>query len=89
MSVKGYQDNMESWLRKHRHRLSLRAIEKEIGCPATTLCKVVSGTIRLPKKYIAPLIKVAFDLYYIKFKRPQLASQKIEEMVNIQKEQNV
>lgn len=53
---------MEDWLIKNKHRLSIRAIEKEIGCPASTLSKVANGNIKLPGKWRKKLEKVARDL---------------------------
>lgn len=53
---------MEDWLIKNKHRLSIRAIEKEIGCPASTLSKVANGNIKLPGKWRKKLEKVAKDM---------------------------
>ncbi len=53
---------MEDWLIKNKHRLSIRAIEKEIGCPASTLSKVANGNIKLPGKWKKKLEKVAKDM---------------------------
>ena len=49
--------NMEivDWLKANKDRLSLRAIEKELSIPDTTLSKAVNGTQELPKKWVAPL----------------------------------
>lgn len=53
---------MEDWLIKNKHRLSIRAIEKEIGCPASTLSKVANGNIKLPKRWEKRLREVVADL---------------------------
>jgi hypothetical protein len=43
------------WLRKNKNRLSLRAIEKELGMPPTILTKAVNGHQKLSAKWISPL----------------------------------
>lgn len=50
--------NETNWLKKHKNRLSIRAIEHEIGCPSTTLSKVANGTMGLPEKWRGPLREV-------------------------------
>lgn len=55
---------MKNWLIKNKDRLSIRGIEKEIGCPDTTLQKVVQGKQGLPKKWEEPLQKVIEDMKY-------------------------
>jgi len=47
---------IETWLKDNNHRLSFRAIERELGIPDTTLSKVCKGTMKLPKKWEQPLI---------------------------------
>lgn len=39
------------WLKKNARFLSVSAIEKEIGCPATTIHKFVEGSRPLPNKW--------------------------------------
>jgi len=51
-----------NWLRDNRDRLSLRAIEQELGIPSTTLSKAVSGQQMLPKKWVEPLTKLREQL---------------------------
>jgi len=51
-----------NWLKKNKNRLSIRAIELEIGCPSTTLSKVINDTIKLPKKWVEPLNVVIADM---------------------------
>lgn len=46
---------MEQWLKDNAHLLSIRAIEKEIGCPSTTLTKAANGRMKLPQKWEKPL----------------------------------
>ena len=59
---------MENWLKKNKDRLSIRAIEKEIGCPASTLTKVVNNAKRkLPEKWVEPLMKLALDMAHTSF----------------------
>jgi len=48
--------NIVNWLIENKDRISIRAIEQEIGCPSTTLSKVVNGTMKLPQKWEQPLI---------------------------------
>ncbi len=48
---------MIDWLRKNKKYLSIRAIEKEIGCPTDTLQKFVNGR-NLPEKWVKPLTKL-------------------------------
>lgn len=43
------------WLKKNARFLSISAIEKEIGCPATTIQKFVDGKRTLPLKWQKPL----------------------------------
>lgn len=43
------------WVKTNREILSIRAIEKAIGCPTDTLQKAVNGSQNLPKKWIEPL----------------------------------
>ncbi len=49
---KAEMNNQEltEWLKSNRYRLSVNFIEKEIGCPSTTLNKVITGTMKLAKK---------------------------------------
>lgn len=47
---------MIEWLKKHKQHLSIRAIEKEIGCPTDTLQKYVKGR-PLPQKWVTTLEK--------------------------------
>jgi hypothetical protein len=42
-------------IRKNKNYLSIRAIEKELGMPDSTLIKAVNGTQTLPKKWAQPL----------------------------------
>jgi hypothetical protein len=42
---------MLDWLKKNRAFLSIRAIEKYLDIPATTLSKAVSGVQELPPKH--------------------------------------
>lgn len=44
-----------NWLINNKEILSIRAIEKAIGCPTDTLQKAVNGSQNLPKKWIEPL----------------------------------
>lgn len=48
---------MLDWLKKNREYLSIRAIEKKVGCPTDTLQKAVNGSQNLPKKWLEPLSK--------------------------------
>jgi len=43
------------WLIKNKEFLSIRAIEKRIGCPTDTLQKYVRGRQNLPDKWKQPL----------------------------------
>ncbi len=42
-------------LRKNKKYLSIRAIEKKLGMPDSTLIKAVNGSQTLPKKWEKPL----------------------------------
>lgn len=42
-------------LRKNKNYLSIRAIEKELGMPDSTLIKAVNGVQKLPDKWKQPL----------------------------------
>ena len=53
---------MLDWLKKNRDYLSIRAIEKKVGCPTDTLQKAVNGSQNLPKKWHAPLTKFINNL---------------------------
>lgn len=53
---------MKDWLIKHKDIISIRGIEKRIGCPDTTLQKVVQGKQNIPKKWQEPLQKVIDSL---------------------------
>ena len=46
-----------TWLKKNARFLSISAIEKEIGCPATTIQKFVDGKRNLPLKWQKPLFE--------------------------------
>lgn len=46
---------MIEWLRKNKHSLTIRGIEKQLNMPNSTLTKAVNGTQRLAKKWIKPL----------------------------------
>lgn len=59
------------WLQKNQSRLSLRALEVEIGCAETTLYKAVKGTQALPKKWEQPVIDLAKKMAYIEEKTPE------------------
>ncbi len=48
------QTTMENWLKKNVRFLSIRAIEKELGCPSA-LQKSINGTQKLAQKWIKPL----------------------------------
>lgn len=42
---------MIEWLQKNKQFLSIRAIEKHLKMPDSTLIKAVNGSQNLPKKY--------------------------------------
>lgn len=54
---------MKDWLIRNKDLLSIRGIEKAIGCPASTLSKAIKGR-NLPKKWEEPLRKVAIEMSY-------------------------
>ena len=43
------------WLKSHQKYMSIRAIEKDLCMPRTTLSKAVSDVQTLPKKWNKPL----------------------------------
>jgi hypothetical protein len=43
------------WLQKNKQFLSIRAIEKYLEMPDSTLIKAVNGTQNLPKRWLEPL----------------------------------
>lgn len=49
---------LTKWLKTNKDRLSIRAIEQELGIPSTTLSKVANGTMKLPKKWEQPLAEL-------------------------------
>lgn len=53
---------MTEWLKRNKEYLSIRAIEKKVGCPTDTLQKAVNGSQNLPKKWIEPLTKFINNL---------------------------
>lgn len=53
---------MKDWLIRNKEVLSIRGIEKRIGCPDTTLQKVVQGKQQVPKKWREPLQRVIDSL---------------------------
>lgn len=48
---------MVEWLKKNKEFLKISAIEKEIGCPSTTLQKWIKGDQGLPGRWVKPLEK--------------------------------
>lgn len=53
---------MINWLRKNKTILSIRAIEKELGMPDSTLIKAVNKVQNLPKKWKEPLREFVTEL---------------------------
>lgn len=47
--------NMIEWLRENKEYLSIRAIEKKIGCPPDILSKAINGRQKLSEKWHEPL----------------------------------
>jgi len=62
---------MIEWLQKNKQFLSIRAIEKHLEMPDSTLIKAVNGTQNLPKKYEKRLSKFLMVL-----QKPQSAKAK-------------
>jgi hypothetical protein len=58
------QKNELDWLKKNKEYLSIDKIEKEVGCPFTTIQQFVSGNRNLPDKWHGPVIE-----WVRKFKR--------------------
>lgn len=53
---------MINWLKENKQFLSIRAIEKHLEMPDSTLIKAVNGSQNLPKKYKERLSKFIMDL---------------------------
>lgn len=53
---------MIDWLKKNKQFLSIRAIEKYLDMPDSTLIKAVNGSQNLPKKYEERLSKFLMGL---------------------------
>lgn len=62
---------MIEWLQKNKKFLSIRAIEKNLEMPDSTLIKAVNGSQNLPKKYEKRLSKFLMVL-----QKPQSAKAK-------------
>jgi hypothetical protein len=62
---------MIEWLQKNKQFLSIRAIEKHLEMPDSTLIKAVNGSQNLPKKYEKRLSKFLMVL-----QKPQSAKAK-------------
>lgn len=46
---------MIDWIKENKRFIKIRAIEKELKMPDSTLIKAVNGVQNLPKKWIEPL----------------------------------
>lgn len=53
---------MIDWVKKNKSVLSIRAIEKELGMPDSTLIKAVNGAQNLPRKWEQPLQEFVTEL---------------------------
>lgn len=61
---------VQQWLVENKDLLNLSSLEKSIGCPATTLQKVVKEGRSLPKKWEAPLQQVKQRMCGVKHQPP-------------------
>lgn len=50
-----YKVSMTKWLKSNKGILNVSGLEKAIGCPNTTLQKVLQGTKPLPNKWAVKL----------------------------------
>ncbi len=53
---------MLDWIKQNKNFLSIRAIEKHIGMPASTLAKAINGSQSMSKRWIEPLNKFVVEL---------------------------
>lgn len=57
---------MIDWIKKNKSFLSIRAIEKHLGMPDSTLSKAVNGSQKLSKKWENPLKDFINELQNLK-----------------------
>ncbi len=53
---------MLNWLKKNKQFIKIRAIEKVLNMPDSTLIKAVNGTQKMSDKWIEPLEKFIENL---------------------------
>jgi hypothetical protein len=52
-------EKIEKWLLDNKDLIKIKSVEREIGCPPTTLQKVAQGKMAFPDKWREPLKKWA------------------------------
>jgi len=65
--INGMLIDMKEYLKKNQSIISIRALEIEIGCPPSTLQKVIKNGRGIPKKWKEPLYKYLKSKLYDDF----------------------
>lgn len=69
-----YKELMTRWLKSNKELLNISGLEKAIGCPHTTLQKVLQGAKPLPNKWAVKIHGIVIDRLQIPTKEEKVSA---------------